>query len=462
MSDTHPYDLIVIGSGPAGQKAAIAAAKVDARVALIEQRQVVGGNCLHTGTIPSKMLREAVLYFTGYSLRDVYGVSYQPKERITTEDLMFRVEHIIRHELDVIAAQMRRNGVDMFFGSARFTAPHTVTIEGLQATTRLDATNFVIAVGSTPARPSHIPFAPGRVIDSDGILSLTKIPRTLVVVGGGVIGCEYGAMFAALGVEVTLIEQRDHLFEFADHEIVDTLIYHLRHENMVLRLGETVTRVFIDARNRVVTEMASGKRVIAETLLFAIGRQGATGQLDLEKVGLSADNRGRLDVNTHYQTAVKHIYAVGDVIGFPSLAATSMEQGRLAASHALDVPTDTYSQLYPIGIYTIPEISMVGQTEEQLTQAGVSYETGIARYAEIAKGQLLGDEDGMLKLIFERHTLNVLGVHAIGSGAAEIIHIGQAVMAYGGTIEYFVNTVFNYPTLAEAYKIAAFDGLNKL
>lgn len=462
MSDTPPYDLIVIGSGPAGQKAAIAAAKADAQVALIEQRQVVGGNCLYTGTIPSKTLREAVLYFTGYSLRDVYGASYQPKDRITTEDLMFRVEHVIHHELDVITAQMRRNRVDMFFGTARFTAPHTVTVDGHQSTTTLDGAKFVIAVGSEPARPAHIPFTAGRVIDSDGILTLGKIPRTLVVVGGGVIGCEYGAIFAALGVEVTLIEQRDHLFEFADHEIVDRLIYRLRNENMMLRLGETVTGVFIDDRDRVVTEMASGKRVIAEALLFAIGRQGATEQLHVEAAGLSTDNRGRLSVNANYQTAVGHIYAVGDVIGFPSLAATSMEQGRLAASHALGIPTETYSQLYPIGIYTIPEISMVGQTEEQLTRARVPYETGIAHYTEIAKGQLLGDEDGMLKLLFDRKSLKLLGVHAIGSGAAEIIHIGQAVMAHSGTIAYFVNTVFNYPTLAEAYKIAAFDGLNKL
>ncbi len=462
MASPYDYDLIVIGSGPAGQKAALTAAKQQARVALIEQRQLIGGSCLHTGTIPSKTLREAVLYFTGYSLRDLYGVSYQPKERITPEDLTFRVEHVIRHELDVIASQMRRNNIDMYFGKARFEAPHALVVEGFHTTTRLQGDAFVIAVGSTPARPAHVPFTPGRVIDSDEVLHLPVIPRTMVVVGAGVIGCEYASIFAALGTEVTLIDQRDTLLDFLDHEIVDTLVYHMRQENIVLRLGEAVATVRIDDKNRVVTELESGKRVLAETLLFSIGRQGATAELHLAAVGLQADARGRLEVNQTYRTAVEHIYAAGDVIGFPSLAATSMEQGRLAASHALGVSCQSFSALSPLGIYTIPEISMVGETEESLTKKRVPYESGIARFAEVAKGQIIGDEFGMLKLLFHSDTLQLLGVHAIGSRVTELIHIGQAVLAFNGTIDYFIDTVFNYPTLAEAYKIAAFDGRNKL
>jgi NAD(P) transhydrogenase len=460
--EEREYDLIVIGSGPAGQKAALAAAKHYMRVALIEQRQVVGGACLHTGTIPSKTLREAVLYFTGHRLHSLYGSAYRVKERITPEDLTFRVQHVIRHELDVVSSQMRRNNIDMFFGVARFESLHTVLIEHTHTITRLSGQKFIIAVGSEPARPPEIPFTPGRVLDSDGILQLPAIPRSMTVVGAGIIGCEYASIFATLGVEVTLVDQRHTLIEFADREIIEALTFYMRKENMTLRLGEAVAKVFIDDRQRIVTELESGKRIISETLLFSIGRQGATAGLNLEAVGLATDERGRLKVDSNYQSAVEHIYAAGDVIGFPSLASTSMEQGRLAACHALGLPQETFSELSPIGIYTIPEISMVGETEEGLTRAHVPYETGIARYAEIAKGQIIGDDSGMLKLLFHRESHKLLGVHAIGDTAAEIIHIGQAVMAHGGGIEYFVNTVFNYPTLAEAYKIAAFDGLNKL
>lgn len=456
------YDLIVIGSGPAGQKAALAAAKQRFRVAIIEQRQTVGGACLHTGTIPSKTLREAVLYFTGYGLHGVYGASYRPKRNIRSEDLTFRIQHVIRHELEVVLDQMQRNGIDMYYGAARFSSPYSIEVLSGHTLTTLTSKKCLIAVGSVPARPAHIPFTPGRILDSDDILALPVIPRTMVVVGAGIIGCEYGSIFATLGVEVTLVDSRAQLMEFVDREIVDALTYHMRRENMTLRLGEAVARVFIDERDRVVTELESGKRIISDALLFSIGRQGATASLHLKEAGLWADERGRLQVNANYQTAVEHIYAAGDVIGFPSLASTSMEQGRLAACHALGLSCDSFSQLSPIGIYTIPEISMVGETEESLTNAHIPYELGIARYAEIARGHLIGDEHGMLKLLFHRDSLKLLGVHAIGERAAEIIHIGQAVMAFEGTVEYFIDTVFNYPTLAEAYKIAAFDGLNKL
>ena len=457
------YDLVVIGSGPAGQKAALAAAKHRFRVAIIERRQVGGGSCLHTGTIPSKTLREGVLYFTGHRLHSVYGSSYRPKDKVTIEDLTFRVDHVIRNDLDVISSQMQRNGIDMYFGEARFESPHALTVETApNHKITLQAKKFIIAVGTEPARPDYIPFMPERIIDSDEVLTLPTIPRTMVVVGAGVIGCEYSSIFATLGVEVTLVDGHDRILEHADGEIVDTLIYHLRNRNIILRLGEAVTQVFIDDRDRIVTELESGKRIISETLLFSIGRRGATERLNLSAAGLQADARGRLKTNACYQTEVEHIYAAGDVIGLPSLASTSMEQGRLAASHALGLICETFSELYPYGIYTIPEISMVGETEERLTEAKAPYEFGIARYGELAKGQILGDPSGMLKLLFHRDSLKLLGVHAIGDRAAEIIHIGQAVMAYEGQVDYFVNTVFNYPTMAEAYKVAAFDGLNKL
>ena len=449
------YDLIVIGSGPAGQKAALAAAIQRARVALIEKRQIVGGVCLHTGTIPSKTLREAVIYFTGYDLRNFYGESYRVKDTITSKDLTFRIEQVIKQELDVIADQMKRSGVDMFFGKARFETPHTVVVNTApNRNAAISGRYILIAVGTEPARPEAVPFTPGRIVDSDGILQLKQIPRSMVVVGAGIIGCEYSSIFATLDVEVTLVERKDCILSFADREIVDHLIYHMRSQKIVLRLGEAVTRVFVDEDGRVVTELESGKRVISESLLYSVGRQGATSDLNLESTGLKTDKRGRLHVNECYQTETEHIYAAGDVIGFPSLASTSAEQGRIAACNALGSQCETFSRVYPYGIYTIPAISMVGETEESLTNAKVAYEIGTARYGETAKGHILGDPSGMIKILFHRETHQVLGVHAIGDLAPEIIHIGQAVIAHRGKVDYFVNTVFNYPTLAEAYKVS--------
>ena len=457
------FDLIVIGSGPAGQKAALAAAKQHKRVALIDRRQLVGGCCLHTGTIPSKTLREAVVYFTGYGVRSFYGASYQVKEHISPQDLTDRIQYVIKQELDVISGQMKRNEINMYSGTAHFESPHVVTVKTAPNNSiELNGKKILIAVGTVPTRPSHIPFTPGRIIDSDEILHLQEIPRSLVVVGGGVIGAEYGSIFATLGVEVTLVESRDRILDFADREIVENLIYHMRSQDIVLRLGEAVTRVFVEDEHRVVTELESGKRIISEALLYSVGRQGATAPLNLKAAGLQTDKRGRIKVNECYQTEVDHIYAVGDVIGFPSLASTSMEQGRIAACNAIGSECETFSTIYPYGIYTIPVISMVGETEESLTKAKVPYEIGMARYGETAKGHILGEPSGMIKLLFHRESLKVLGVHAIGQLASEIIHIGQAVMAYEGKIDYFVNTVFNYPTLAEVYKIAAYNGLNKL
>ncbi|NOT02575.1 MAG: Si-specific NAD(P)(+) transhydrogenase [Phycisphaerales bacterium] len=454
------YDLAVIGTGPAGQKAAINAAKMGKRVVAIEREPAVGGACIRTGTIPSKAMREAVMHLTGYRMRGIYGASYLVKKDITMHDLIFRCEHVVRHEIDVIKAQMQRNDVEMRFGAARFVDSHMLCIDASGGSDIVSADVFLIAVGSMPARPDNIPFERGRIIDSDGILELDTVPRSMIIVGGGVIGVEYACTLAALGTRVTLIDQRPRLLEFIDAEIAEALQYHVRQLGVRLCLGEAVADVSTD-QSAVTAVLESGKRLCAHSLLFAVGRQGATQSLDLDAAGLSADERGRLRVDSQFRTAVPHIYAAGDVIGFPALASTSAEQGRLASCHAFGQPCPTVSAAMPYGIYTIPEISMVGPTEDQLTRDQVPYEVGVARYREIARGQLLGDQTGMLKLIFTQDTRRLIAVHVIGEGATELVHIGQAVIALGGTVQYFVDNVFNYPTLAECYKVAALDGINR-
>jgi NAD(P) transhydrogenase len=454
------YELIVIGTGPAGQKAAINASKMGKRVLAIEHQPSVGGVCLHTGTIPSKAIREAVMHLTGYRMRGVYGSSYAVKRNITMDDLNYRCGHVIRHKVDVIRAQMQRNNVDLKFGHAGFIDPYTLRIGSVNGEERVQAEKIVIATGTVPARPDNIPFERGRVVDSDGLLEMSEIPASMIIVGGGVIGVEYGCMMAALGVRVTLIDQRPRLLEFVDAEIGESLQYHVRQMGMRLRLGEAVDHVETD-RTSVWAILESGKRINAAALLFAVGRIGATSELNLEAAGLSADDRGRLTVNKTFQTEIPHIYAAGDVIGFPSLASASAEQGRLASSNALGCELQRTKKLMPYGIYTIPELSMVGPTEEELTKKQVPYEVGIARYREIARGQLMGDDTGMMKLIFHRESHELLGVHVIGDGATELVHIGQVLMSTRGKIDYFVDAVFNYPTLAECYKVAALDGINR-
>ena len=457
----YDYDLIVIGTGPSGQKSAIQGAKAGKRVAIVDKRDFVGGVCVNTGTIPSKTLREAVLYLSGFRERNIYGVSYRVKQQITMADLQFRCDHVIRHELDVIKHQMQRNGIELIHGMASFVAPHVLNIKTLGNEQTMTAKHIVIAVGTKPTKRKGIPFVKGKVFTSDGMLQIKSIPKSLAVIGAGVIGLEYASIFAALGVRVTLIDMRPRLLSFVDEEIIGALAYHLRQQRVTIRLGEKVENVEIES-DKVITHLASGKRIITQNALYSIGRTGATSALDLDSAGLVADKRGRLQVNEHYQTETPHIYAVGDVIGFPSLASTSMEQGRLAAAHAFGIDTNSIPALFPYGIYTIPEISMVGKTEEALTDAGIPYEIGKAYYREISRGQIIGDEIGTLKLIFGLEDRKLLGVHIIGEGASELIHIGQAVMAFGGNVDYFVNTVFNYPTLAEAYKVAALDGINRL
>lgn len=466
--EKRDYDLLVIGSGPAGQRAAIQAAKLNKKVGVAERRAVVGGVCINTGTIPSKTLREAALHLSGYRERGLYGASYKVKEEITIEDLLFRAQHVIQNEIDVTRHQLQRNDIELFSAEASFVDEHSVLLRHVEGNSeqRLSAEHIVIATGTSATRPDHIPFDSDLVFASDDILELDRIPDTLAVVGGGVIGLEYASIFAALGARVTVIDRRERLLPFIDQEIVDTLVYHLRQNRVRFRMGEAVSvidRVLDEGPDRFVRlSLESGKVVTAEKALYSIGRTGATARLELEKAGLQADHRRRLSVNDNYQTAVPHIYAVGDVIGFPSLAATSMEQGRLAAAHAFDLETESVPELFPFGIYTIPEISTVGRNERELTEEGVPYEVGKAQYREIARGQIIGDQTGLLKMLFHLDTHHLLGVHIIGEGASELVHIGQAVLSFDGPIDYFVNTVFNYPTLAECYKTAAFDGLNRL
>jgi len=462
MSDSA-YDLIVIGSGPAGQKAAIAAAKARKRVAVIDRTRMLGGVCVHTGTIPSKAVREAIFQLTGFAVKALYGDPAREFADISIEDLSGRVHAIIGRETEVIRAQLKRNGVAIYQGNAEFVDAHAVEVQSDHGIERLDADKILIACGTRPARDAQIPFDDHRIIDTDHLRGLGQIPREIVIVGAGVVGLEYASFMAALGAKVTLLDQRPILLEFVDREIAEALCYQLRQMGVTLRLGERVMHVGTDAhRDQIFAELESGKKVLGDALMYAVGRQANGDQLNLKAAGLACDYRGRLSVDEVYQTEVPHIYAAGDVIGFPALASTSMEQGRLAASHMFQIPVERMPSLFPYGIYTIPEISVAGQTEETLTAERVPYEVGIARYSELAKSMMLGDESGMLKLLFHRETGKLLGVHAIGQHATEIIHIGQAVMFYGGSVEYFRDAVFNYPTLAEAYKVAALEGLNKL
>lgn len=463
MGSSQEYDLVVIGSGPGGQKAAIAAAKLGKSVAVIERGRMLGGVCVNTGTIPSKTLREAVVYLTGMSQRELYGASYRVKEKITPADLLARTQHVIGKEVDVVRSQLMRNRVELYVGHARFVDAHSVLIEDPSRAERITVSghHIVIATGTKPARPPGVEFDEKRVLDSDGILDLKTIPGSMVVVGAGVIGIEYASMFAALGTKVTVVEKRDAMLEFCDPEIVEALRFHLRDLAVTFRFGEAVTAVHVGAAGTVTT-LASGKQIPADTVMYSAGRQGQTDHLDLAAAGLEADDRGRIFVDDNYQTKVDHIYAVGDVIGFPALAATSMDQGRLAAYHAFDEPRKSMAELQPIGIYSIPEVSYVGATEVELTKDAIPYEVGVSRYRELARGQIAGDSYGMLKLLVSTEDLRLLGVHIFGTAATELVHIGQAVMGCGGTVEYLVDAVINYPTFSEAYKVAALDVMNKL
>ncbi|MCC6322486.1 MAG: Si-specific NAD(P)(+) transhydrogenase [Phycisphaerales bacterium] len=474
------YDLVVIGSGPGGQKAAIQAAKLGKSVVIIERMAFVGGVAINTGTIPSKALREAVLDLkaTVRARLGAPGAGGTIDRRAALSTLVESCNRVIKAEIEVVRKALVSNNIELIHGVGSLAGPDTVVVEGEHSVETVGATNIVVATGTVPAKPADVPFDGVNIITSDEILKLEYLPTTMIVVGGGVIGTEYASMLASLGVRVTLIEGRPRLLDFLDNEVCEALQYHLRQMGVTLRLGEKVVSIkkvpplpggrtgapanASGGGEMVEAMLESGKTIRADCLMYCIGRQGATDRLNLQNAGLSADERGRIKVNEKYQTSVENIYAVGDVIGFPALASTSMEQGRLAACHMFGEPSESVPDLFPYGIYAIPEISMVGWTEERLTKEGIPYEAGIAQYKETARGQLLGDEIGMLKMLIHQESGVVLGVHIIGSQATELIHIGQAVMAHKGTVNYFVNTVFNYPTLAECYKIAAFNGRNKL
>ncbi len=457
------FDLLVIGSGPAGQRAAVQAAKLGKKVALIERRSTVGGVSVHTGTIPSKTIREAVLYLTGWRQRGFYGHSHREKQHINAADVTQRVNLTLNHQIEVMQHQLTRNGVTVIDGTASFISPNQLSVVSPNGESIVYEGQFIlIATGTRPYRPKHIPFNGNNIIDSDEIITLKEIPRSMTVIGGGVIGLEYATIFNALDVEVTLIESRPNLLDFVDRELVDELQHHLRDRGVTLRLEEQVVSLKTDSDNRVITSLKSGKKVRSHTVLFAAGRVGAVDSLNLKKADISSDNRGRLKVNKDFQTEVPHIYAAGDIIGFPSLAATSMEQGRLAACHMFNQSCHSHPEFFPYGIYSVPEISMVGMTEKELKAKNIPYESGIARIRETARGQILGLREGVLKLLFSVKDSRLLGVHIVGEGATELIHIGQAVLSLQGKLDYFVETAFNYPTLAEAYKIAALNAWNKM
>jgi NAD(P) transhydrogenase len=462
MEPSFDYDLICVGSGPAGQRAAVQAAKLGKRVAVIEKQRCVGGVCIETGTIPSKTFREAVRSFNSLSSHEI--AENGPRTRPSMPQLLRRVAQVIQREAEVVQDQLARNDVELIRGHAVFDGPHSLRIDATDGTRILSAAHILLAVGTRPTLPPNAEPDGRTVILSDNILGLEKLPRTMVVVGGGVIGIEYASMFAALGVQVTVVDKRPRPLEFVDFELVDELIHQMRSNGVTFRGGEAVRHIEISdgPPRRGVVQLESGKHIIADLVLFSVGRIGATDGLGLEAVGLEADDRGRLKVDDRFRTALPHIYAAGDVIGYPALAATSSEQGRLAACAMFGVRAEPMGAHFPIGVYAIPEISMVGETEEALTARKVPYETGIARFREIARGQILGDDSGMFKMIFHRDDGRLLGAHCIGTTATELIHIGQAVLGLGGGLDYFLRTVFNYPTLAECYKVAAYNAANKL
>jgi NAD(P) transhydrogenase len=458
----YDYDLVCIGSGPAGQRAAVQAAKLGRRAAIIEKQPCLGGVCLGTGTIPSKTLREAVLFFNRVASHDRSRAA--SGARPTAEQLLAKVDEVLGREQIVIEDQLRRNDVAVVRGEASFSDPHTLALRSEDGWRQISAERIVIAVGTHPAPPPGVAADGEVVITGDDVVRLKQVPRALTVVGGSVIGIEYASMFSALGVPVTLIEKRQRPLEFLDQEIVEELIHQMRHRNVTFRLGETVKSIEVTdgPPRRAIIFLESGKRLVSDVVLFSAGRVAATAALKLEAAGLDADERGRIKVDQTFRTKVPHIFAAGDVIGYPSLAATSSEQGRLAACQAFGVEAGPMAAHFPVGIYAIPEISMVGVPEHELTERKVPYETGVARYREIARGQILGDDSGLFKMLFHREDRRLLGVHAIGTGATELVHIGQAVLGLGGGIDYFLGTVFNYPTLAECYKVAALDAYNKL
>ncbi len=457
------YDFIVIGSGPSGRRAAIQAAKLGKRVLVVEKGRRVGGVSVHTGTIPSKTLRETVLNLTGWRERGFYGRAYRVKKDIEAKDLMARLHITLDHEVDVLEHQFARNAVGSVTGTATFVDTHRVSVKTAAGDVRLfEADKFLIAVGTRPHRPRDVPFDGRSVLDSDEIVDIPRLPRSLTVIGAGVIGVEYATIFSALDVNVSLVEARSSFLEFIDNELIEDFLHQLRDRGITIRFGSKVERIETGT-GWPVTVLEGGRRVRSEMLLYAAGREGNTDTLNLAACGLVIDGRGRLKVDPKtFQTEAGHIYAAGDVVGFPSLASTSMEQGRIAACHAFGIPLPPAPEFFPYGIYSVPEMSTVGMSEEEVRKRGIPYECGIARFRETSRGHIMGLSAGMMKMIFSLENRRLLGVHIVGEGATELVHIGQAVLNLGGTLDYFIENTFNYPTLAEAYKIAALDAWNRM
>ena len=456
------YDLIVIGCGPAGEKAAAQAAYFGKKVALVEAAADVGGACINTGTLPSKILRESALYFSGLKQRGLYGIDYSLKEGLTVQNFMHRKDVLVEAEQVKIRQNLAAHNIDLIGGAASFADARTVNVKALKGSTQLRADVILIATGSYPHRPPEIPFDDKVIFDSDSILRMDRIPKSLAVVGGGVIGCEYASIFTALGVEVSLLDGRDRVLPFLDAELSQALRERLTGLGVRFHLGERMGPITRTPQG-VQVQMPSGKTIESEAALFAAGRRGAVDGLALDKAGLAVNKRGYIEVNQDYQTAVRSIYAAGDVIGFPALASTSMEQGRIAVCHAFgfQYKQRLASQL-PMGVYTIPEISAAGETEESCKEKGIAFETGRAHYSNNARGMITGDSAGLMKLIFRKENRQLLGVHIIGESATELIHLGMMALESGGTIDLFIDFVFNYPTLSEMYKYAAYDGLGNL
>jgi len=461
-SNTH-YDMIVLGSGPAGRRAAIQAAKLHKRALVVEKGRRVGGVSVHTGTIPSKTLRETVLNLSGWRERGFYGMAYRAKQNITAADLLKRLHMTLDHEVEVLQHQFARNGVETIHGAACFLDPHTVAVDGAEGKAIYTADKFLVGVGTRPYRPDHIGFDGMNILDSDEILDLDRLPRQLVVVGASVIGVEYASIFSALDVKVTIIEPSPGLLPFVDRELADEFVHDLRDRGVMMRFGCKAIAAEVVGPEHCLVKTSDGRELHSDMVLFSAGREGSVQGLGLDACGLTCDSRGRLAVDKiTFQTEVPHIYAAGDIIGFPSLASTSMEQGRIAACHAFGETAHAPPEFFPYGIYSVPEISTIGMTEEQVREKAVPFETGIARFRETSRGHIMGLNSGFMKMIFALETRRLLGVHIVGEGATELIHIGQAVLNLGGGLAYFVENTFNYPTLAEAYKIAALDAFNRM
>ncbi len=457
------YDMVVVGSGPAGQKAAVQAAKLSKRVALIEKAPQLGGTSLNTGTLPSKTLKDTIEYIHGLGRRGLRQLGAELTKQLTLPDLMTRKDQVIETEVAVITNQLERNRIEIIHGTAAFVDPHTLHVmKSNEPVDHVSASTIVLATGSRPRRPAEIPFDDLIVCDSDSFLRTAKNPASIIVIGGGVIGTEYASMLAAFGIRVTLIDRRAQMLRFLDQEIAQALDSQMQCNGVAVRLGQEHLNIYLNENGCPAVRLQDGETVTADMVLYTMGRIGNTEALNLSVIGLATDQQGQLAVNDQYQTAIPHIYATGDVIGFPALAATAMEQGRLAACHAFHVSEAHDIKVIPYGIYSIPEVSMVGKSEDELATAGIPYATGRAFFREMARGHISGDLHGLLKVIFHRDTHMLLGVHIIGPGATELIHIGQSVLTYGGTVEYFVHNVFNYPTMAECYRTAALDGLNRL